>query len=113
AHALVLKVVGGAVGGRLEVGERHLLVVDDEADALGHRVDRVLEQVGDVEGHVRSVPLRPPSVLVAAGGPARDGSPSPPPGQTGKRASMGWLILIGGALTPSQVPNARRPSRGR
>jgi acetyl esterase/lipase len=28
-------------------------------------------------------------------------------------ASMQWLILIGGALTPYHVANARRPSRGR
>ena len=49
--ALRLEVVGELVGPRLQLRVGAALVADHEDLAVGHRVDGVLEQVGDVVRH--------------------------------------------------------------
>ena len=51
ADALGGEVVGEPVGPVLELGEGDPPVAADEGRAIGHRVDGVLHEVGEVEGH--------------------------------------------------------------
>ena len=56
AQAGVGQVVGQAVGALVELGVGALLAVAHHGQAVGHGVDGVLEQVGEVVRHVRCSP---------------------------------------------------------
>ena len=49
--ALRGEVVGQAVGALLELREGLLAIAADQGGAIGHGIDRVLDEVGQVEGH--------------------------------------------------------------